>query len=213
MRVYTLALSVVTHLLAVAAVVMIPLYATDVLPEPYRAVEFVRVVPVIPDPPPVLRPREQQTEIPPAHTTPLTEPVGLQPEVDAPPPEPFDLPTSMVDGEAFAGTPVDAEPVPPPPPARKPVRLGGAITRPERIRDVPPVYPALARASSIQGTVIIEAVIGVDGTVQDARALRPIPFLTEAALDAVRQWLFTPTMLNGEPVPVVMTVTVTFRLR
>ena len=90
--------------------------------------------------------------------------------------------------------------------------MGGAITRPERVRE-DPGHPALARAARIEGTVILEAVIGIDGTVQDARVLRPVPYLDDAALEAVRQWLFTPTRLNGEPVPVVMTVTVTFRLR
>ena len=93
------------------------------------------------------------------------------------------------------------------------MRVGGTITRPERVRDVQPVYPSLARAAGVSGTVILEAVIGADGTVQDVRVLRPIPLLDGAAIDAVRQWRFTPTLLNGEPVPVVMTVTVTFRLR
>jgi protein TonB len=78
---------------------------------------------------------------------------------------------------------------------------------------VPPIYPTIARAAGIEGTVILEAVIGTDGSVQELRALRPVPFLSDAALEAVRQWLFTPTRLNGESVPVVMTVTVTFTLR
>ena len=93
------------------------------------------------------------------------------------------------------------------------MRVGGTITRPERVRDVQPVYPPLALRAGVGGTVILEAVIGPDGTVQDLRVLRSIPLLDGAAIDAVRQWLFTPTLLNGEPVPVVMTVTVTFRLR
>ena len=61
--------------------------------------------------------------------------------------------------------------------------------------------------------MIIEAVIGVDGRVQDARVLRSAPLLDEAALAAVRQWLYTPTRLNGQPVSVVMTVTVRFQLQ
>jgi protein TonB len=60
--------------------------------------------------------------------------------------------------------------------------------------------------------VIIEATIGVDGAVQEAKVLRSIPLLDSAALDAVRQWEFSPTLLNGEPVPVIMTVTVQFML-
>jgi protein TonB len=64
----------------------------------------------------------------------------------------------------------------------------------------------------VQGVVILEAVIGVDGRVSDARILRSIPLLDQAAIDAVQQWEYTPTMLNGVPVPVIMTVTVQFTL-
>ena len=60
--------------------------------------------------------------------------------------------------------------------------------------------------------MFIEAVIGVDGRVQDMRLQRSIPLLDRAALDAVRSWLYTPTILNGQPVPVILTVTVRFRL-
>jgi protein TonB len=64
-----------------------------------------------------------------------------------------------------------------------------------------------------QGVVITGLVIGEDGTVQDARILRSIPLLDQAAIDAVRQWEFMPTLLNGSPVPVLMTATVQFTLQ
>lgn len=76
-----------------------------------------------------------------------------------------------------------------------------------------PAYPAIARAARVEGVVILEAVIGEDGSVSDVRVLRSIPLLDAAAMEAVRQWRFTPTLLNGEPVPVVMTITVAFKLR
>lgn len=94
-----------------------------------------------------------------------------------------------------------------------PVRVGGAINSPSKIKDVNPIYPTIARAARVQGVVIIEATIGVDGRVTDAKVVRSIPLLDEAALVAVRQWEFTPTTLNGQPVPVVMTVTVDFTLQ
>jgi len=78
--------------------------------------------------------------------------------------------------------------------------------------DVAPTYPPLARAAGVEGVVILEAVIAEDGSVRDVRVLRSNPLLEAAALEAVRQWRFSPTLLNGEPVPVVMTVTVAFRL-
>ena len=100
---------------------------------------------------------------------------------------------------------------PPPPPA--PVRVGGNIKAPQKIKDVKPVYPPIAQSARVQGVVIIEATIGPDGHVTDAKVLRSVPLLDQAALDAVRQWVFTPTLLNGVPVPVIMTVTVNFTLQ
>ena len=94
----------------------------------------------------------------------------------------------------------------------QPVRVGGSITAPTQISKVQPEYPLIAQSARVSGVVILEALIGVDGRVSDAKVLRSIPLLDQAALDAVRQWAYTPTLLNGVPVPVVMTVTVTFAL-
>ena len=93
-----------------------------------------------------------------------------------------------------------------------PVRVGTTVRTPQKLRDVHPVYPTMARVARVEGTVIIEATIGIDGRLVDTRILRSIPLLDQAALDAVRQWEFTPSLLNGVPVPVIMTVTVTFTL-
>ena len=79
------------------------------------------------------------------------------------------------------------------------------------MNDVAPVYPAIARNAGVAGVVIVEATIGADGKVIDAKVLRSVPLLDQAALDAVRQWEYAPTLLNGVPVPVVMTVTINFK--
>jgi TonB family protein len=92
------------------------------------------------------------------------------------------------------------------------LRVGGAIKPPLKIFDVRPVYPPVALAANVSGVVIIEARIGADGGIEDARVLRSIPLLDEAALDAVKQWRFTPTLLNGQAVPIMMTMTVNFTL-
>ncbi len=92
-----------------------------------------------------------------------------------------------------------------------PVRVGGQIMPPRKIKDVQPVYPAIAQSARVSGTVTIEATIGPDGKVTDAKVVRSVPLLDQAALDAVRQWEYLPTLLNGVPVPVVMTVTVNFK--
>ena len=93
------------------------------------------------------------------------------------------------------------------------VRVGGKIRPPTKVKDVKPVYPAAAKSAKVAGVVIIEATIGANGKVIAAKVLRSVPMLDEAALDAVRQWEFTPTLLNGKPVPVVMTVTINFKLQ
>ena len=90
------------------------------------------------------------------------------------------------------------------------VRVGGGIKPPTKTKHVSPVYPPDALAAKVAGVVIIEAVIGEDGKVRDTRVLRSIPMLDAAATEAVRQWEFTPTLLNGAAVPVVMTATVNF---
>ena len=94
-----------------------------------------------------------------------------------------------------------------------PVRVGGNIKPPRKTRDVSPVYPATAIAARVQGIVIIEASIAPDGEVSDARVIRSVPPLDQAALDAVLQWTYDPTFVNGVAVPVLMTVTVNFSLK
>ena len=91
-----------------------------------------------------------------------------------------------------------------------PVRVGGTIREPRKIKDVPPVMPEAARQAGVIGIVIVEATIDAQGRVSSARILRSIPLLDQAALDAVRQWEFEPVLVNGVPQPVVMTVTVPF---
>jgi protein TonB len=104
-------------------------------------------------------------------------------------------------------------PPPPPPPPQAPVRVGGQIKPPNKIKDARPVYPPIAQSARVSGVVIIEATIGTDGRVKDAKVLRSIPLLDQAALDAVKQWQYSPTLLNGVPVSVIMTVTVNFTLQ
>jgi protein TonB len=94
-----------------------------------------------------------------------------------------------------------------------PVRIGGDVKEPKRITIVPPVYPAIASQANVSGQVILEIIIAKDGTVRSARVLRSIPLFDQAALDAVKQWVYEPTLLRGEPVEVAMTVVVNFQLR
>lgn len=92
----------------------------------------------------------------------------------------------------------------------KPLRVGGNVRPPVRIKNVSPVYPAIAKSAQVQGEVVIEATIDEAGKVADARVMKSVPLLDQAAVDAVRQWEYQPSLLNGVPTPVVMTVTVKF---
>jgi protein TonB len=116
--------------------------------------------------------------------------------------------------------PVNRSDAPPPVPPMlvftaevPPVRLHSGMTVPSRTTYVAPVYPEAARKARTQGVVIVEATIDGHGAVASARVLRSIPQLDAAALEAVRQWRFAPTLVNGQPVPVVMTLTVNFTLQ
>jgi len=107
------------------------------------------------------------------------------------------------------GSALAIEPVQPP---AAPFRVGEGIARPRKIKDVRPAYPVFAMSARVGGSVLIEATIGVDGKVHNARVLQSIAALDQAALDAVRQWEFEPSRVNGEPVSVMMVIVVTFAL-
>ena len=97
--------------------------------------------------------------------------------------------------------------------APRAVRVGGTLKEPKKIRHVPVEYPGTARAARVTGVVVLETVVDVDGNVADVRVLKGSPLLREAAIKAVSQWKYTPTLIDGRPVPVIMTVTTTFSLQ
>ncbi len=93
------------------------------------------------------------------------------------------------------------------------VRVSQGVTQKAKISDVAPSYPTEAKQAGVQGLVVLAAVIGKDGNIQNLRVLNsPSPLLSQAALDAVRQWKYRPYMLNGSPVEVDTRITVNFTL-
>jgi protein TonB len=115
-----------------------------------------------------------------------------------------------------------APPAPPPTPARSPerkdahppvrIKVGGLVQQAKLIQAPQPVYPALARQARISGTVRLAAVIGRDGRIANLRVITGHPMLVPAAVDAVRQWEYQPTLLNGDPVEVATEIDVNFTL-
>jgi protein TonB len=220
---YTMLLSVVAHVLIVAAVVIVPLMATGAMPPLATGISDFMIAEPAPAPPPLPTPPAPTTAAQasvPHDAAPISEPKEIGEEL--PPP----VVGEVVEGAVpMLGTPStgfgpgvnlgrDVAPVPPPPvQPSKPLRPGGDIREPVKVKHVPPVYPQIAINARISGRVVIDAVIGVDGVVREARILSGVPLLNQAALDAVKQWRYTPTTLNNVPVPVIMTVTVQFNLQ
>jgi protein TonB len=212
--------SVLLHAAAVAAVALVAMTSTERLPTPPAVMAFVAPMGT-PAPPPPPPPRaavaaRAAASVPNPAAAPVAAPAEIRPETGLEPP------TSGVPGGVGGGIPggvagagivalPDAPPLAPPPPA-EPLRIGGNIRPPTKLRDVPAVYPQIAIQARVQGVVIVEADISAEGKVTDARILRSIRLLDQAALDAVRQWEYTPTLLNGIPRAVVMVVTVNFVL-
>lgn len=217
------------HMVAVLALLIVPLVATDALPHPNTVIQYFAppdVTPIVLPPPFAPARVERLTPAPtvveptatpqtPESVAPLVAPTGIADETG---PEgggsrgggTSDIaPPGFVPG-AGSGVGVVTEP---PAPPQAPVRLHAGITAPQKIADVRPVYPAIAQQVRVQGVVIIEATIDTQGNVIAARVLKSVPLLDQAALDAVRRWKFTPALLSGVPVPVIMTVTVNFQLQ
>ncbi|HYM23960.1 MAG TPA: energy transducer TonB, partial [Vicinamibacterales bacterium] len=151
------------------------------------------------------------------NAAPATAPIGIRAEPDVPiaPPDPGgSVPGAEPGFNPNANLPGIVQLAPPPAPApQQPIRPSAGMQVPKKVVDVAPAYPPIAIAARKEGVVILEAIIDVHGNVESVRALRADPLLLDAAVDAVRQWKYTPGVLNGIAVPVIMTVTVNFKLQ
>ena len=218
-------LSVVAHAIAIAALVVAQLLAVGPLPTVHRPLTFDSVTTIqIKDidlpPPPRSTPTLSSGATVSPNAAPIVAPDRIQPEtgienepMSAARTDVIDLEHSGGGGlEAFGNGRGTLPPLPPPAPP-EPIRLHSGMQAPRKTVDVVPIYPTIARMARVEGVVILEAVIDATGKVETVRVLRSIPLLDQAAVDAVRQWRFTPTLLNNVPVPIVMTVTVNFALR
>jgi protein TonB len=215
-------ISLLLHSVIAATIIVVPLLAADQLPDPASAVKAFFVEPMAapapPPPPPPPAPHQQAPKViqKPVVEQKFTAPVEVPQEIK--PEESIDMGVEGGAGGVEGGVPggvvggiVGGLPDAPPPPVQA-VRVGGQIKEPKKLKNVPPVYPDIAKQARVQGVVILECTISPQGKVTDVKVLRGIPLLDQAATDAVRQWVYTPTLLNGVPVPVIMTVTVNFKL-
>lgn len=223
-RAWTRFVSIALHAALLVVVLVVPLLRDDGLPEKVDQVQAFfaappEFAPPPPPPPPAAAaravPRARAAEVPaPGFVAPVEVPTEIVPE------EGLDLGAEGgVQGGVEGGVPggvvggvVGGLPEAAPPPPARPLRVGADVREPRKVRTVAPVYPDLAVKARIQGAVVLECQIDVRGRVVEVKVLRGNPLLIDPAVEAVRQWVYTPTLLNGVPVPVLMDVTVTFNL-
>jgi periplasmic protein TonB len=223
-------ISTTAQALVASVILAMPyLYVTAQLPEVPSMMAFVATPPPPPPPPPPAAPAKPATEpVTRAKPNQLVAPVGAPPEV-VPEPVTVERNEEFIAGGVEGGIPggvfggvvggiPDVVPPPPPPPPVKPsgpVRIGGQLKAPELVRRVNPEYPAMATFAQIEGLVILEAVVGEDGHVDEVRVLRSAGYagvLDRSAAVALRQWQYSPLLLNGRPASFVLTVTLSFSL-
>ena len=226
----TVVVSTMAHVVTIGVLVLIPLIQTQAItiPPPDSSLLAPRVEAPQPVEVFVAQPQVQHYTQPDPNI--LTAPESIPPGiayVDEPArPSVALLPTvaatgisnlllGALSGGSEVAMPVAPPPLPPPPPIIKAdrIRQGGNVQAANLIEQVNPIYPPLARQARIQGVVVMEAVISKEGSIESLRVVTGHPLLNQAALDAVKQWKYRPTLLNGEPVEVITTVTVTFNLK
>lgn len=215
--------SITLHVIAVIALLIVPLTADVGWPIPaplHRLAVATKVVPV---------PPEIVATVPAPRVAPnlpnVVAPLTLEAPRDVPTPPAVSFVPDLPPGGVG---PIDPNllgppgiPVPRPPtapvtearPAAQILRVGQGIREPRRIAGAPPEYPAFARNSRVQGVVILEAVINERGTIERVKVLKSVPLLDAAAIAAVKEWRYTPTLLNGVPISVLMTITMNFTLQ
>jgi protein TonB len=215
-------LSGLVQTLILGVLILIPLIYTEALPKAMLSTLLIAPPPPPPPPPP---PQPVKVIVKPVvrliQSGKLIQPRAIPKDVvvfkeaELPP----DVINTGQQGGVFGGIPGQGIigggiALPPPPKAAAPARIkqGGNVTAASIITQTKPLYPALARQARIQGNVVLHAIIDKEGKVAELQVISGHPLLVQSALDAVKQWRYKPTLLNGDPVEVDTTITVTFTM-
>lgn len=217
---WTVAASAIVQGVIVGILILIPLIYTEALPKGFMNTFLVAPAPPPPPPPPaapvkaVVRPR---IITPQRMMAPTVIPKTVQvikdeaPDVGAGVEGGIGVPGG-VPGGVLGGIIGGAAPPPPPKATQTRIRVGGNVAAAKLVHQVQPVYPQIAKTAHVQGTVLLHAIIAKDGSIQELQYISGPPLLMRAAMDAVHEWKYQPTMLNGDPVEVDTTIQVVFTL-
>jgi len=221
----TTTFSFVLEAIIIGVMILIPLMFTEALPKTQLMTFLVAPPPPPPPPPPpaaVVKVKQVETDIVNNQLrtpTKIPKKVEIIKEEEAPPPQmagvvggvPGGVPGGSLNG--VMGGIISSTPVAVPKVAVSRVRISQGVTQGMVLKRVQPTYPQMAKIARVQGPVVLAAIIGKDGTIQNLHVVSTAsPLLNQAAIDAVRQWRYRPYILNGEPVEVDTTVTVNFTL-
>ena len=217
---WSVILSGMVQALILGILILIPLIYTEALPKAMLSTLLIAPPPPPPPPPPapiktIIKPVARLIQ-----SGKLMQPRAIPKEVAVF--KEAELPPDVINnsgtaGGVFGGIPgqgmvAAVAPPPPKPAAPQRVKQGGNVTAASIITQTRPLYPALARQARIQGNVVLHAIIDKDGRVAQLEVISGHPLLVQSALDAVKQWRYKPTLLNGDPVEVDTTITVTFTM-
>jgi protein TonB len=225
---WTVGASLAIQSLAVVAAVIVPLLRVARLETPARDLPLFVTLKPLTQPPAPVHTATAATVAPRVFHNPLAAPTRIPTHIDMTPdaPEPPAIvwagnPAAFSGSTAVPGFPFTAIPAPPQPAAPKPatppapqapLRVGTGVEAANLIFGPKPVYPQLAKSARVQGTIKLQAIIAVDGTIKNLRLISGPPLLVNAAVDAVRRWQYKPTLLNGSPVEVITEIDVNFTL-
>jgi protein TonB len=234
-RAFTAGLGFAGQAAFVAVIVLAPLIWPQVLPKPQSL--MILLTPPVPSAPQVktavVKPRASQTPYRVFQESRLLIPTRIPPKAamieDAPPDIPGAIPGGFGSGTGDAASallngllgtqqaparPVENKPPDPKPVATEPkrIKVSSGVQSARLIHQVQPEYPQIARQTHVSGTVELTGIVGTDGRIRELKVLSGNPLLVPAAVNAVSQWVYAPTLLNGEAVEVVAPITVTFRL-
>jgi len=215
---WTVVISTMIQAALVGILILIPLIYTEALPKQLLSTFIVAPAPPPPPPPPaapmkIVRP--VRVIQPQRMVAPTVIPKRIEIVREEAPDVGVAGGVGVVGGTGTLGGSLGGiigAPPPPKPVVTAPVRIGGNVMEAKALERTQPVYPAIAKAAHVQGTVVLHAIISKAGTVDQLQLVSGPPLLVSAAMDAVRQWRYRPTLLNGEAVEVDTTIQVVFTL-